>query len=238
VGTINAKHISAENLLPVPEAVMFDLKDVVENTVLLAEYDAKQIYMSMLHKGVSFTENIEPNRVLYNEYFGGNMSSITFQEMREARGLAYTARASYQKPSKPKYPYYIRAYIATQNDKMIEAIEAFKSILNDMPLSQNTLDIAKENLITNIRTERILRENILWYYLNDSEFGYNTDSRKQLFYNIPDMTLDDVQAFQEEYIKNRPYTYCILGDSKNLDLKELQKIGKIKKLTKEEIFGY
>jgi hypothetical protein len=29
-----------------------------------------------------------------------------------------------------------------------------------------------------------------------------------------------------------------LGDSKDLDLKELEKIGKIKKLTKEEIFGY
>ena len=40
------------------------------------------------------------------------------------------------------------------------------------------------------------------------------------------------------YIKDKPYTYCILGDSKDLDLNNLGHIGKITKLTKEEIFGY
>jgi len=74
--------------------------------------------------------------------------------------------------------------------------------------------------------------------LNDNEFGYTTDSRKETFDNIQGMTLDDVKAFQEKYVKNRPYTYCILGDSKELDLKALEKIGRVKKLTKEEIFGY
>jgi predicted Zn-dependent peptidase len=93
-------------------------------------------------------------------------------------------------------------------------------------------------MITNIRTERILRENILWYYLDDNEFNYTTDSRKDVFDNVQNMTLEDVKAFQKKYVKDRPYTYCVLGDSKDLDLKSLEKIGKIKKLTKEEIFGY
>lgn len=34
---------------------------------------------------------IEPIRALYDEYFGGGMNSIVFQEMRETRGLAYSA---------------------------------------------------------------------------------------------------------------------------------------------------
>ena len=237
-GILNNKHLAAEKLSPVPESATFEFRDVTENTVLLAEYDAKQIYMSMLYKGESFDKTIEPVRRLYNEYFGGNMSSITFQEMREARGLAYSAWAGYEQPDKPQYPYYMETYIATQNDKMMEAIEAFKSIINDMPLSQKTLDIAKENLITNIRTERILRENILWRYLYDLEFDYTSDSRKDIFDNVPNLTLDDVKAFQEKYIKDRPYVYCILGDSKDLDLKGLQKIGTVRRLTKEEIFGY
>jgi len=158
--------------------------------------------------------------------------------MREARALAYSAWGGYEIPDKPQYPYYIETFIATQNDKMIEAIETFNGILNDMPLSQKTLDIAKENLITNIRTERILRENILWRYLYDLEFGNTTDSRKDIFDNVPNLTLEDVKAFQEKYIKDKPYIYCILGDSKDLDLKGLQKFGNIRKLTKEEIFGY
>jgi len=59
-----------------------------------------------------------------------------------------------------------------------------------------------------------------------------------IYDNVQNMTLEDVKAFQEKYVKGRPYTYCILGDSKDLDLKSLGKIGKITKLTKEEIFGY
>jgi len=235
---INDKHLVADNLIPVPETVKFVQQTVTENSVLLAEYDAKQIYMGMIYKGDGFDRQIEPIRNLYNEYFGGGMSSIVFQEMREARGLAYSAWAGYIRPGKPYYSYHIQSFIATQNDKMMDAINAFMEILNDMPESQNAFDIAKENLITNIRTERILRENILWSYLNDNEFGYTTDSRKETFDNIQGMTLDDVKAFQEKYVKDKPYTYCILGDSKELDLKSLEKIGKVKKLTKEEIFGY
>ncbi|MCL1968607.1 MAG: insulinase family protein [Bacteroidetes bacterium] len=235
---INDKHMVAEELLPVPTAINFVQQEVKENSVLLAEYDAKQIYMGMVFKGGSFDKKIEPIRGLYNEYFGGNMSSIVFQEMREARGLAYSAWAGYIDPAKPQYSYYIQSFIATQNDKMMEAIGAFMEILNEMPESQKAFDIAKESMLTYIRTERILRADILWHYLDDEEFGYTTDRRKDVFDNVQNMTLDDVVAFQKEYVKNRPYTYCILGDYKDLNLKGLEKIGKIKKLTKEEIFGY
>jgi hypothetical protein len=235
---LNEKHAVAEQLMPVPESAKFVQQDVNANSVLIAEYDAKQIYMAMVNKCGSFDKSIEPIRSLYNEYFGGGMSSIVFQEMREARGLAYSAWAGYQSPQKPDKSYYITSFIATQNDKMMEAIGAFVEILNDMPQSPKAFDIAKENMITNLRTERILRESILWSYISDSEFGYTYDRRKDIFEQVPNFTLEDVIAFQEEYVKNRPYTYCILGDSKDLDLKSLEKIGKITKLTKEDIFGY
>jgi len=235
---INQKHLAPDQLMPVPEAIRFVQQEVTENSVLMAEYDAKQIYMAMLHKGGSFDKNIEPIRTLYNEYFGGGMSSIVFQEMREARGLAYSAWAGFQRPQKPQYSYYITSFIATQNDKMMDAINAFVEILNDMPQSEKAFDIAKENMITGLRTERILRENVLWTYLSDTEFGYTYDRRQEIFDNVQDMTLEDIVAFQKKYVKDRPYTYCILGDSKDLDLKSLGQIGKIRKLTQEEIFGY
>jgi predicted Zn-dependent peptidase len=235
---INDKHLVADNLVPVPESANFVQQEVPENNVLLAEYDAKQIYMAMVHKCGNFDRSIEPIRSMYNEYFGGGMSSIVFQEMREARGLAYSAWAGYQRPQKPQYAYYLTSFIATQNDKMMDAIGAFMEILNEMPQSQKAFDIAKENYITTMRTERVLREDILWSYIEDKEFGYTTDSRKEIYDQILNLTLEDVVAFQEQYVKDRPYTYCILGDSKDLDIKSLEKIGNIKRLTKEEIFGY
>ena len=49
---------------------------------------------------------------------------------------------------------------------------------------------------------------------------------------------DDVVAYQQNFIKGRPYTYCILGDKNDLDLNYLRSLGKIKFLSQEEIFGY
>jgi len=193
----------------------------------------------MISKGVLFDKNVEPIRDMYNDYFGGSMNGIVFQEMREARGLAYSAYANYAYPSKPDRSYYMSAFIATQNDKVKDAVDAFNSIINDMPESEKAFDIAKESTMTNLRTQRVLRENILWNYLNAQEFGYQTDRRMELFEKIPQMKLADVKAFQEEYIKGKPYKYCILGDTNDSDLMNvLPSFGKVAKLTLEEIFGY
>ena len=238
VDAINNLHIVGEELQPVPAPVKYVEQTTDRNQVLLAHYDANQIYMSIMSKGVTFDKAIEPIRTMYSMYFGGNMSGIVFQEMREARGLAYSAYADYGRPSKPEYSYYLEAFIATQNDKMKDAADAFKSILNDMPESDKTFDIAKENLLTNLRTQRILRDNILWNYLNAKRLGYDTDSRKELYEKTLTMTLDDVKAFQQKYIKGLPYTYCILGDTKSLNQNDLRLFGTVRQLSLTEIFGY
>lgn len=235
---INKKHITAEQLQPVPEPVRFVEQETTENKVLLANYDAKQIYLSMVNKGGKFDKSIESKRSLYNNYFGGGMNSIVFQEMREARGLAYSAYAGYSRPNSLEYSYYFNAFIATQGDKMKDAISAFNEIINDMPQSEKAFNIAKESQITNIRTGRILRDNILWNYMDAKKMGYDTDSRKDLYEALQTMTLDDVTKFQQEYIKNKPFVYCVLGDIKSLDLNVLKAIGPITTLSQEQIFGY
>lgn len=235
---INKNHAVADKLLPIPAPKEFVEQETKENKVLLAFYDAKQIYMGSLHKGVAFDKSLEPIRNMYNSYFGGGMNSIVFQEMREARGLAYSAGAGYSSPSDPDRSYYLNTFIATQNDKMNDAIGAFNEILNDMPRSQKAFDLAKDKIITNIRTGRILRESVLWSYLNAQKFGYETDSRIEMFDKIQTMTLDDVVKFQETYIKDKPMTYCILGDTKAIDMNSLKKLGAVTTLSQEEIFGY
>ena len=55
---------------------------------------------------------------------------------------------------------------------------------------------------------------------------------------VPSLTMDDVAKFEKEVMANKPYRYIILGDEKQLDMKALEKIGPIKRLTTEEIFGY
>jgi predicted Zn-dependent peptidase len=236
---INGNHAVADKLQPVPEPVRFVEQETGENRVYIAHYDAKQIYYSMISKGkTGYDKEIEPFRQMYNSYFGGGMNGIVFQEMREARGLAYSAGASYSAPGKPDRSYYLTTMIATQTDKLVDAHNAFVEILNNMPVSEKAFALAKENILSDIRTGRILREAILWDYLNAEEFGYDYDRRRDVFAKVRDMTLSDIKAFQEKYVKDKSYTYCILGDTGDMDMDFLNSLGKVKKLTQEEIFGY
>ena len=52
------------------------------------------------------------------------------------------------------------------------------------------------------------------------------------------MTLDDVIATQQKWVKGRDYTYAILGDIKDLDTGYLSTLGPVKTVTLEDIFGY
>ncbi len=236
---IEKQHPVGSPLLPTPESTRFKQQETKENKVFLAPYDAKQIYMGMYsNQAQYYNPDIESARSLYNEYFGGGMNSIVFQEMRESRGLAYSAWAQLSAPNKLKYSYTMIAQIATQNDKMMDAINAFNEIIENMPLSESAFNLAKEGLLTRLRTDRITKNDIIWSYIEAQDLGEQEDRRKSIFYEVQKMTLQDVIDFHDQWIKDRKYSYFILGNQKDLDIKSLEKIGPVKELTTTEIFGY
>ena len=210
-----------------------------ETTIFIAPYDAKQIYMRMYSdRGEKFDPSIESDRKIYNEYFGGGMNSIVFQEMRESRGLAYSANAYFSSPSYLDKDYVFGSFIATQNDKMMDAINAFNDIINNMPESEAAFKLAKEGLIARLRTERILKSDIIWSYIDAQDLGLKADPRIQLYEDVQKATLQDVIDFQQKHIKGRTYYYGILGDKKDLDMAALKKLGKVVELTQKDIYGY
>ena len=236
---IDQNHNVPATLKEIPAGDEFPYLETPATKVLIAPYEAKQIYMSQIsNTDKKFDPAIEPTRALYNEYFGGSMNSIVFQEMRETRGLAYSAWAALNEPRYLKYPYMVFTQIATQNDKMIDAINTFNEIINNMPESEKAFQLAKEGLINRLRTERIIKSDIIWSYINAQDLGENVDSRIKLYNDIQNMTLKDIVNFQKEWMKDRTYVYCILGDKKDLDMDKLKAVGPIEELTQEQIFGY
>ena len=235
---LKANHKIAEDLKPLQKQYIKYLT-VDQSKVYLAPYDAKQIrYIQYSNRGEKLDLAADPYLTLYNEYFGGGMNAIVFQEMREARGLAYSSSARLYMPSFKDDSYMYYAFIATQNDKMKTAIEAFDEIINEMPESENAFNIAKEALVSRIRTERISGRGVLSSYINDRELGITEPRSKQIFEVAQTLTFDDVKATQQKWVKDRTYAYVILGDLKDLDTAYLQTLGPVQVLTLEEIFGY
>ena len=93
--------------------------------------------------------------------------------------------------AKAKYGY--MAFIATQNDKMQMAIEAFDEIINNMPESETAFKIAKEGLISRLRTDRTVKEQVLWSFIGLRNLGLEEDRDKQIFEKVQAMTLADVK---------------------------------------------
>lgn len=211
-----------------------------ESSVILAPYKANQIYYTQYsNRGETFSLEDTPSITLYNEYFGGGMNTVVFQEMREARSLAYSAWAMLREPSfAEKDNYYYMAFIATQNDKMKTAIEAFDEIINDMPQSDAAFQIAKEALISRLRTERFTGMSLIRAFLSDRRRGLDHPVQKDIFEAVQDMSLEQVHQTQLKWVKDRKYTYAILGDIKDLDTEYLSTLGPVKQVKLEDIFGY
>ena len=239
VGALYIAHKTNDNLIDLKSEPIAP-KAVTKPSVLFTQYDAKQVYYMQYSCRENDKWSLENSPVanLYYNYFSGGMNSIVFQEMREARGLAYSAYAYLAKGRVPQHPYYFYAFIATQNDKVQQAIEAFDEIIEDMPRSEQAFELAKSGMLANIESKRTTKMDILWSYLEYEKFGLKEDINKTVYEGIQKLTLDDVVKFQQEFIKGRPYTYCILGDKNDLDMRYIRSLGKVKILSQKEIFGY
>ena len=55
---------------------------------------------------------------------------------------------------------------------------------------------------------------------------------------MPKLTLQDIINFEKRQVANKEYRYIILGDENNLDMRTLEMIAPVKRLTTEEVFGY
>ena len=232
-----AHHTLPGSFKPYPEAHEFDLREN-EGKVFFAPYDALQVNVATLMKGTKYDKETEVLGNMYNSYFGGGMSGIVFQEIREARALAYTAYAYFGSPARPDKYFNFQSFVGTQTDKMKDALTAMDEIVQDMPMSQQTFDLAKANVLDNLRANRCLRENIFFKYLYAKKFGFTEDPSKFEYEKTLGMELNDVKAFQEKYIKGQKHNTAVLGNPKSVDMKYLQTLGPVEKLTTEDIFGY
>ncbi len=231
-------HNVPDILKPIPEPRTFEQLATTENIVYVVNYDMQQAEIILLSKSESFNKHNAAMRRLFNEYYGGSMSSVVFQTMRESKALAYSVWAGYSTPSKKEKAHYVFSYIGTQADKLPEAMTGITELLNNMPESEVLLASSKDAVMKRIQTERITKSRILFEYERARKLGIQHDMRKDIFDNVPHLHMQDVKSFHEKYFKNNHYTILVLGNTDKIDLHALSEFGAVKLLTLEDIFGY
>ena len=68
--------------------------------------------------------------------------------------------------------------------------------------------------------------------------GLKTPMDRTNYNLIQKMTMDDIINFNKAYIKGQKRVVVVLGNKDEVDLKGLEKYGKVTTLSLEEIFGY
>lgn len=178
---------------------------------------------------------------LFSEYYGGGMSSVLFQEVREFRSMAYSTQSmlgsrSYKKF--PNSPLNLTSFVGTQGDKTMSAISLVDSLLHDMPMLEKNFVTKRQECINemnnNFPSFREIGESISSLQHN----GFSYDSNTGLAALYSNATMDDVRTFYERNIKNNGNhrVWGIVGNKKKLNLKELEKYGKVVIVKDKDLF--
>ncbi|WP_309509580.1 MULTISPECIES: M16 family metallopeptidase [Hymenobacter] len=235
---IAADHRTPAKLKPTPPAKDFAEQPLKDKKVYWVDYKMVQAEILFLTKGDIYDRALAPTVALYNEYFGGGMGSIVFQDLRESKALAYSAMSRYANADKTGRSNYILSYIGTQSDKLPEAMAGMEGLLTDMPLADANLAIAKQSIRNSIATDRITHEGILLSYERARRLGLDYDLRRDVYDQTQNMTFAELQKFQQAKIRGQNQVILVIGSKDRLNFKELAKYGTVQQLTLKEIFGY
>ena len=231
-------HINKTNLKQIPKKKEF-IEDAMDKPmVYVVDYDMKQAEVMMLSKGRKLNMKKYSSIKFHNEYFGGGMSSIVFQEMRESKALAYSVYSTYTVPRDTNNSHYLMSYIGTQADKLSEAIAGISELLDVMPEAESNMNNAKEAIEQKIRTERITKSSVLSEYEKAKKLGIDYDIRENLYKEVQNFDMNSLKDFHDSHISNGNRVLMVLGSKEDLDLVMLKKYGEIKHLTLEDVFGY
>ncbi|MBB6500947.1 M16 family metallopeptidase [Pedobacter cryoconitis] len=226
----------------IPEAPLKKFVYTTTNTnkVYFADYDMVQAETIWVRNSGLYNPVNAAKINLFNDYFGdgGNMNSVVFQTIREAKALAYATQASYSIPDSREKEITMIAYVGAQADKLNEAVAGMNELLTTLPESDKSFNLSKGNSLNNLETGRITKDGIIYAYLADKKLGFDHDSRRDLYTGLKPLTFNDIKAFHQTNLSSKPYNYCIVASEKRINMGDLEKFGTISKLTLEQIFGY
>ena len=177
---------------------------------------------------------------LWDEYFGGGMSSVLFQNVREFRSLAYSTDGKRITTSLVQHPQEPLGYITatgTQADKTLEALATIDSLLRQMPMKEENLEAARQSALNDIQNDYPTFREMGAYVANQRMDGYHTDSHADMARLLPAVNVQDVVQFHQQHIaNNKNRAWIIIGDKKLTDLKALERYGKVVVLKKEDVY--
>jgi len=236
IALVRKHHPVTAPLLDPPPYRSKQLRSAAQNEIYFFDKETAQAQVQIDFPGEMYSEEKVPASIMFNNYFAGGMAGIVFQELREARALAYAVGARYVLGSRVGDHNYMVGGMGTQSDKTPEAVEAFVQIFDAMPLSEDRFAISKSSLINSFTSSRIGFRGVIDSLRAWERLNLPVDPRRERYEQSLNASSEMLSEFYSAQIKGRPKLITIVGDKSKMDVGRIEKLGTIHEITEDQIF--
>lgn len=236
VEVLRRQHPVAGELKDTPEYRFRTARNIDETEIYVVDQQTAQAQVRIEFPDGVYDRDDSLVSSIYTNYFGSGMSSVVFQELREARALAYTAGARYAQGGRLNDQNIMLGSIGTQTDKTVDALNAFIGLIDNMPESDERFETSVESLMNRYRTSKISFREVIGAVRGWERLGIEGDPRRESFEKLQTASMDDLLRFQREHVKDRPKLISIVGDLSIIDEEELEQFGAVKEIQIDDLF--
>ena len=108
--------------------------------------------------------------------------------------------------------------------------------LRNMPVNESRWESAHSSLLSTYRTNPISSRSVPRFVYDVNALGLNMDPRSSRFDKLGNLEISDFKRFYENKIQPRSILFSIVGDSSKIDMKSLEKLGRIERVEAKELF--
>lgn len=164
---------------------------------------------------------------LWSNYLSGGMGGLIFQEVREARGLAYSAYAWVSSGTYGDDEWALSGSLGTQGDKTTDALTLMLELLLGHSFDPSMVSVAKAAREEEFRTSRSSPRSIPETVRAWDKAGLSADPRPARREQTKSLSPEELQAWSDAVVSGEAPVITILGNRSAVDLEALAKIGEV-----------
>ena len=200
--------------------VYYDTKTIYTPKVIKKEKDIEQVHLCIAFPSLERDHPQKYALAVFNTIFGGGMSSILFQKIREENGLTYTIYS------------YTSAYVDSglfaiyggmnpnQTEKVIQLIFDEIKLLKENKFPQKMIDITKEQIISNFIIGRESTLNLMTSSGASVLLRGFVQDTEEILEQIEKITVEDIQNVIEKIFVKENMSVSIVGNIKNINIEK------------------
>jgi predicted Zn-dependent peptidase len=202
------------------------------NTVLFTDQQTAQTQILLTWPRAPANDNERALGTVFREY----IAPILFQEVREARGLAYTVTGGFGTGAKKPDDAVVFAFVATQADKSHDAVEAVLATLRQ-GVDDKRFAQAKEALAERYRVDRLAPRAIAGAVYRWQDEGEAGDPRAARFARAQKVDRAALERWAKVALAGQVIV-SITGDRGKLDDGKLKQLAPVTEVPVAKLFGY